>query len=53
MAPQMHMFSIGIQLKIIMAFLVLIAATAMLPPIAEYIIGEMRNLLAAFVQAMI
>jgi hypothetical protein len=25
----------------------------MLPPIAEYIIGEMRNLLAAFVQAMI
>ena len=42
-APQMHMFSIGVQLKIILGFIVLYLTVILLPEVADFIFVQMRK----------
>ncbi len=51
-APQMNMFSVGIQLKIIAGFTVLYLTAFLMPSIAEFIFTEMKRVLVSFVEGM-
>lgn len=51
-APQMHMFSIGVQLKIILGFIVLYLTVILLPEVADFIFVQMRKNIVAFIEAM-
>ena len=51
-SPQMNMFSIGIQLKIITGFTVLFLTVFLLPDIANFVFGEMRVLLKSVIESM-
>lgn len=44
-SPQMNMFSIGIQLKMIIGFLALFLTLFLLPSVAEFIFSEMKTLM--------
>lgn len=51
--PQLHMFSIGIQLKILTGFTILILTVGFLPNVSVMIMDEVRKMLTMFVEAMI
>lgn len=51
-APQMNMFAVGIQLKVLTGLIVLFVTTAMLPGMSELIFTEMKTMMVAFVEAM-
>ena len=51
-APQMNMFSVGIQLKIMMGFTVLYLTAFLIPNIADFIFKEMRTILVSFLGGM-
>lgn len=51
-APQMNMFAVGIQLKIIVGFLVLFITITLLPSIADMIFTEMRKMMVLFIEGM-
>ena len=51
-APQIHMFSVGAQLKIIVGFAVLFLTVFLLPQIAEFIFKEMQKMLSLYLQGM-
>lgn len=51
-SPQMNMFSIGIQLKMIVGFTVLFLTLFLLPNIANFVFGEMRTLMMDSIRAM-
>lgn len=51
-APQMNMFSIGMQLKIFAGFAVLIVTVQLLPNVADFIYTEIRRMMVAAVQSM-
>lgn len=51
-SPQLNMFSVGIQLKILVGLGVLFFTTAMLPNISNYIFVEMKELMVSFVGGM-
>ena len=51
-APQMNMFAVGIQLKIIVGFLVLFITITFLPSIADMIFTEMRKMMVLFIEGM-
>lgn len=52
-SPQMNMFSVGIQLKILVGLSVLFFTITMLPDAADYIFTEMKKLTVSFVEGMI
>lgn len=52
-SPQMNMFSIGIQLKIIVGLGMLFLTVGMLPMMSDMIYSEMKKMLAAFVSSMV
>lgn len=52
-APQMNMFSIGIQLKIVVGLGILFLTVGMLPYVSDMIYTEMKKMLAYFVSAMV
>ena len=52
-SPQMNMFSVGIQLKILVGLSVLFFTITMLPDAADYIFIEMKKLTVSFVEGMI
>lgn len=51
-APQMNMFAVGIQLKVLVGLSVIFFITSMLPSAADLIFTEMRELIVAFVEGM-
>lgn len=51
-APQMNMFSVGMQIKVLVGILVLFFTVGMLPDISDMIFKEMKIMMVAFVEAM-
>lgn len=51
-APQIHMFSVGAQLKIIVGFLVLFLTVFLLPDVATFIFKEMKRMMALYIQGL-
>lgn len=51
-APQIHMFSVGAQLKIIVGFIVLFLTVFLLPNIATFIFKEMKYMMSLFIKGM-
>lgn len=51
-APQMNMFSVGMQLKVLVGLSVLFLTVGMLPNVADMIFTEMKTMMVAFVEAM-
>ena len=51
-SPQMNMFSVGIQLKVLTGLTALFLTVGMLPDAADFIMQEMKNMVEAFVETM-
>jgi len=51
-SPQMNMFSVGIQLKILTGLTVLFLTTGMLSGAAEFVFEEMQKMISGFVDAI-
>ena len=51
-APQMNMFSVGMQLKVLTGIGTLLITVGMLPMVSEMIFGEIRKMMVTFVQAL-
>lgn len=51
-SPQMNMFAVGIQLKIIVGLSVLFFTVYMMPGASDFIYGEMKTVMASFVEAI-
>ena len=52
LAPQMNMFSVGIQLKLLAGLSVLVLTMRMLPNICNFITNEVRQMMVAVVEGM-
>ena len=52
-APQMNMFSVGMQLKVLVGLCVLFLTIGMLPSVSGFIFSEMKTLMTTFVNTMI
>ena len=51
-APQMNMFAVGIQIKVLVGLSMLFLTVGMLPGISNMIYNEMKSMMVAFVEAM-
>lgn len=51
-APQMNMFSVGMQLKIIAGFVVIFATVSLLPSIANFIFEQMQHMVTGVIKGM-
>ena len=51
-APQMNMFAVGMQMKIMVGLLVLFLTIFLLPDIANFIFKEMKKMMVLFVEGM-
>lgn len=51
-APQMNMFSVGIQLKILVGYTVLFLVVFMFPKVAEYIFDEIKTMVVLIIEGM-
>lgn len=51
-SPQMNMFAVGIQLKILVGLSVVFFTAGMLPSVADFIFQEMKQVMLSFVEAM-
>lgn len=51
-SPQMNMFSVGIQLKILVGLAVVFFTAGLLPVVADFIFQEMKQVMIAFVEAL-
>ena len=51
-SPQLNMFSVGIQIKILVGLVVLFLTIGMLPSAADFIFTEMKKMMVAFVEGM-
>jgi flagellar biosynthetic protein FliR len=51
-APQMNMFSIGMQLKVLVGFAVLFLTIFMLPGVADSIFSEMKTMVKLIAEGM-
>ena len=51
-APQMNMFSIGIQLKILVGYLVLFLMIFLFPGVAEMVFDEIKKMVVLFIEGM-
>lgn len=51
-APQMNMFVIGMQLKLLVGLIIVMLIVAMLPSITDFIFGEMKSVLNDMIQAL-
>ena len=49
-SPQLNMFAVGIQLKVLVGFCVLFVTTAMLPDAAGFIYEQMKRMVVSFVR---
>ncbi|SFK81187.1 flagellar biosynthetic protein FliR [Lachnospiraceae bacterium KH1T2] len=51
-SPQMNMFAVGIQLKMTVGFAVMFISAGLLPKIADFICGEMKEMITAAMNAL-
>lgn len=51
-APQMNMFSVGMQLKVLVGLTVIFLTIGLLPSISNFIFGEMKKMMVAFIEGM-
>jgi len=51
-SPQMNMFAVGMQIKVLIGLMVLFFTTVMLPYISDFIYTEMKTMVVRLVQAM-
>ena len=51
-APQMNMFAVGMQMKIMVGFVVLFLTISLLPSVANFIFTEMKKLMVLFIEGM-
>jgi flagellar biosynthetic protein FliR len=51
-APQMNMFSVGMQLKVLMGLGVMYITVIMMPSVANYIFTEMKKMIVLFIEGM-
>ncbi len=51
-SPQMNMFAVGIQMKVLVGLLVLFVTIFLLPDIANFIFKEMKKMMVLFVEGM-
>lgn len=51
-SPQMNMFAVGLQLKVLVGLCVLFITVRMLPGISDFIYTEMKQMMVAFVESM-
>lgn len=51
-SPQLNMFAVGIQMKVLVGFCVLFVTTAMLPDAAGFIYDQMKRMVVSFVKVM-
>lgn len=51
-APQMNMFSVGMQMKVLVGLSMLFLTTGMLPGISDMIYTEIKTMMVAFVEAL-
>lgn len=51
-APQMNMFAVGIQLKVLVGLSVLFLTAGMLPGIGDFVFDEMKKMIQSFVGGM-
>lgn len=51
-APQMNMFAVGMQMKIMVGFLILFVTISLLPGIADFIFKEMKTMIVLMIEGM-
>lgn len=51
-SPQLNMFAVGIQMKVLVGLCVLFLTTAMLPDAANFIYTQMKQMIVSFVKVM-
>jgi flagellar biosynthetic protein FliR len=51
-APQMNMFSVGMQIKILVGFGILFLTVGLLPSISNFIFIEMKKMMVLFIEGM-
>ena len=51
-APQMNMFSIGIQLKILVGFIILFLMIFLFSSVAEMVFDEIKKMVVLFIEGM-
>lgn len=51
-APQMNMFAVGMQIKLLMGLGIMFFTAGMLPYVSDYIYTEMKTMMVSFVEAM-
>lgn len=51
-SPQLNMFAVGMQIKVLVGISILFVSTAMLPKAANFIYDQMKTMVVAFVEAM-
>lgn len=51
-SPQMNMFAVGMQIKILIGLGIMFLTTGMLPYVSDFIFREMKVMIVAFVEAM-
>lgn len=51
-APQMNMFAVGIQLKILLGFLILFLTIGLLPYIADFVFTEIKKIMVLIIEGM-
>ncbi|MDE5598494.1 MAG: flagellar biosynthetic protein FliR [Lachnospiraceae bacterium] len=52
-SPQMNMFAVGMQMKVLVGLSIMFLTVRMLPDAANFIFGEMQTMIKAFVEGMI
>lgn len=51
-SPQLNMFAVGIQMKVLVGLSILFLSTAMLPGAADFIYNQMKQMIVTFTEAM-
>ncbi len=51
-SPQMNMFAVGLQLKVLVGLCILFITVGMLPGVADFIYTEMKQMMVMFVESM-
>ncbi len=51
-APQINMFSVGIQIKVLIGYIVLFFTIFMFPSVAEFVFDEIKKMVVLFIEGM-
>lgn len=51
-APQMNMFAVGMQMKVLLGLLILFLTVSLLPGIADFVFKEMKRMIVSIIEGM-